>query len=245
MAGSRLDVLVVEQGLAASRELAQRLIRAGQVRHNGLPLTKPGKTYPEHTVLTVDTPPRFVSRGGEKLQGALDAWPIDLTGRDCIDLGASTGGFTDCMLQSGASRVIAVDVGHGQLAWSLRQDERVEVMEQVNARHLEAKDIPFVPSFFSIDVSFISLEKILPAVVRVLPEGEGVSLIKPQFEAGRDQVERGGVVRNPAVHKAVVDRIVAFGESIGLHCKATQLSPLKGPAGNIEFLAWWSHGSTA
>lgn len=245
MPRERIDRLLVTRGLAESREKAQRLIRAGKVRVNGTPSTKPGKEVDIESEIAVASPPRFVGRGGEKLLAALEHWTPDLTGVIALDIGASTGGFTDCMLQHGAARVYAIDVGRGQLAWSLRQDERVVVMEQTNARHLQPAALRGLPAegagFFSADVSFISLTKILPAVARlVAPDFRGVTLIKPQFEAGREHVEKGGVVRDPAVHEDVIERITRFGETeLGWTCGGVIPSPLKGPAGNIEFLALW------
>lgn len=241
MQRERLDRVVVNLGLAASREQAQRLIRAGQIRHEGHRLTKPGQQVDAELPLTCDQPPRFASRGGEKLEAAFQAFPLEMNNRVGLDVGASTGGFTDCLLQHGAARVYAVDVGKGQLDWRLRQDERVVVHEGVNARYLEAESFDPPPSFAAVDVSFISLTLILPAVKRVLAQpAEVVTLIKPQFEAGREQVGKGGVVRDPAVREAVVERIRSFGiEDLGWTCCGVITSPLKGPAGNVEFLAVW------
>jgi 23S rRNA (cytidine1920-2'-O)/16S rRNA (cytidine1409-2'-O)-methyltransferase len=236
----RLDQRVVELGLAESREKAQRLIRAGSVRVGGHPLTKPGHEIRDEEI-TVTQPERFVSRGGGKLDAAFQHFGLDVEGLICLDVGASTGGFTDCLLQHGAARVYAVDVGRGQLHWKLQQDERVVVMDEINARHLAPDAFPDRPAFAVVDVSFISLTKILPAVREVLAdEGRLVTLIKPQFEAGREQVGRGGVVRDPAVRAEVVERVRRFGESeLALEWIGVCESPLPGPAGNVEFLAYW------
>ncbi len=240
MTKERLDLLLVARGLAESREQAQRLILAGVVRIGGHPVTKAGQRYPVDAPLERIAPPRFVSRGGDKLEGAFQAFALDVTGRDCLDVGASTGGFTDCLLQHGAARVIALDVGHSQLHDRIRHDPRVTVIEHFNARHLSLADLPFQPQCATVDVSFISLRLILPRVAEVLPPGaEAVTLIKPQFEAGRGQAP-GGVVRDPAVREAVVEAIRAFGvEHVGLVWRGVVPSPLTGPEGNIEFLAWW------
>jgi 23S rRNA (cytidine1920-2'-O)/16S rRNA (cytidine1409-2'-O)-methyltransferase len=237
----RLDTLLVRAGLAESKELAQRLILAGEVRVAGQVATKAGHKYPADAALEVAARPRFVSRGGDKLEGAFAAFPgFEVSGRVCLDVGASTGGFTDCLLQHGAARVIAVDVGKGQLHWKLRQDPRVHVMEAFNARYLRPSDLPERPERAVTDVSFISLKLILPPMADALPPGgEIVSLIKPQFEAGRENVP-GGVVRDPAVREAVVESIRAFGTgSLGLSWLGCVQSPLLGPEGNVEFLAWW------
>ncbi len=241
MSKQRLDQLVVERGLASSREQAQRLILAGRIRVEGHPATKAGHLHPADANLEALSAPRFVGRGGEKLEGAFAAFPLHVAGLDCLDVGASTGGFTDCMLQRGAARVIALDVGHGQLHERLRNDPRVVVMERFNARYLTSADLPFVPGFAATDVSFISLRLILPPLVSVLkPGGLLVALIKPQFEAGREAVGRGGVVRDPSVHAAVIAGTRDFAErSLGLCCLGVVPSPLTGPKGNIEFLACW------
>jgi 23S rRNA (cytidine1920-2'-O)/16S rRNA (cytidine1409-2'-O)-methyltransferase len=241
MPSVRLDHLVVRRGLAESGDKAQRLIRAGKILVNGRAAPKPGHLVSETTELSRTEEPHFVGRGGEKLEAAFEAFGLDVRNRVCLDVGASTGGFTDCLLQHGASRVYAVDVGKGQLAWKLRRDPRVTVREGVNARCLRAQDFPERPAVAAVDVSFISLGKVLPAVAAVLkPGGEVVTLIKPQFEAGRRQVGTGGVVRDPAVHEAVVARVRAEGEQdAGLRWIGICPSPLKGPAGNIEFLAHW------
>lgn len=240
MAKERLDTLLVRRGLAESKELAQRLILAGEVRVKGQVATKAGHAFDDEIEITVAAKPRFVSRGGEKLQGAFDAFAIDVTGRVCLDVGSSTGGFTDCLLQHGAARVMAVDVGTNQLHYKLRTDPRVWVREQFNARYLKPEDLPEVPTFGVTDVSFISLKLILPPMRDVLaPGSQIVSLIKPQFEAGRDRVPHG-VVRDEAVRQEVVDMIHAFGtQELGMTWLGVERSPLLGPEGNVEFLAWW------
>ncbi len=238
----RLDQLVVQRGLAASREKAQRLILAGAVRVNGNVADKPGHTVPDDplTEIAVAAPERFVSRGGLKLEKAFEAFGLTATDRVCLDVGASTGGFTDCLLQHGAARVYAVDVGRGQLDWRLRGDPRVIVREGINARYLRPGDLPERVSFCVVDVSFISLTKILPAVTPLMDAGDLVTLIKPQFEAGPDQVGKGGVVRDEGVRARVVEEIRCFGDALpGLSWQAYCESPIRGPAGNVEFLAWW------
>lgn len=236
----RLDQLVVARGLAESRELAQRLILAGEVSVNGQKATKAGHAFPEDAEIALAAKPRFVSRGGEKLEGAFAAFPIDVAGLDCLDVGASTGGFTDCMLQHGASRVISLDVGHGQIHPRIAADPRVSVIERYNARNLKVEDLPYPPQFATCDVSFISLRLILPPLAAaVLPGSQLVTLIKPQFEAGRAQAPKG-VVRDPAVREQVVADIRAFGEGeVRLEWLGLATSPLLGPEGNVEFLAWW------
>lgn len=238
---TRLDVLVNERGLTESREQAKRLILAGKVLVDGHVLAKPGWQVDAGAAIELKETPRFVSRGGDKLAAAFEAFDLDVTGIDCIDVGSSTGGFTDCLLQHGAARVIAVDVGKGQLHWKLRNDPRVAVLEKVNARYLRIDDLPFRPAFAGVDVSFISLTVILPAVTQVLTRPAAlVTLIKPQFEAGRDEVRKGGVVRDPAVRARVIDRIREFGTgTLDLEWQGLAESPLKGPAGNVEFLAYW------
>ncbi len=235
----RLDALVQRQ-TGYSRSRAQGLILTGQVFNaHGEKLDKPGLRLPEGTVLEIREMPRFVSRGGEKLEAAFEAFPIDVTGRVCIDVGASTGGFTDCLLQRGAARVYAVDVGYGQLAWKLRQDPRVVVMERTNIRHLTPDRLPEQPTFFAVDCSFISLGLVLPPLAALVShDADGVVLIKPQFEAGREQVGRGGVVRDEAVRARVVDQVLEVAETVGFPEAAVIPSPLLGPAGNREFLAW-------
>lgn len=244
MAKKRLDVLLVERELVDSRSLAQRLIMAGQVRVAGQLALKPAVKVEEDVVVTIDFGPRFVSRGGEKLQAALDQFPIDLQDRVCADVGASTGGFTDCMLQAGASRVYAVDVGHGILDWKLRQDQRVVVMEKTNARYLEA--LPEPVTFVSVDVAFISLKVLLPVFSRWYPEqgGEAVLLIKPQFEAGRKEASRRkGVIREPEIHRRVLEEVLLAAVQQGFGVRGLLPSPLLGAKGNREFLAWLDYPS--
>ena len=241
MGKKRLDVLLVERGLAESREKAQRLILAGAVRVGGQVADKAGRPCDDDAVIEVAAGDKFVSRGGGKLEAAFEAFALNVDGLVCADIGASTGGFTDCLLQHGASKVYAIDVGKGQMDWRLRNDPRVVVREGLNARYLEPRDIPEPFQFAVVDVSFISLTLILPPVTKLIePGGQIVTLIKPQFEAGRDHVGKGGVVRDPAVHEAVVARIREFGtQSLPLEWLGLCESPLRGPAGNIEFLAWW------
>lgn len=239
----RLDVALVERGIIPTREKAQRAIMAGQVRINGRPARKASDSVKATDELLLAESEKYVSRGGHKLEHALEHFSIDVTGLTAIDLGASTGGFTDCLLQRGAVRVYAVDVGHGQLAWKLRQDPRVVVMEQTNARELTPARFPQPFSPFDIaviDCSFISLRKILPAAVALLRgSGSIVALIKPQFEAGREEADKGaGVITNPAVHERVIHELKEFSGTLpGLAWRGVTPSPLLGPAGNREFLA--------
>ena len=240
MAGVRLDQLMVQRGLAESPERAQRLIRAGKVSVGGQPAGKPGYTYPVEADVLLAAPERFVSRGGEKLEGAMAHFDLTVDGEVCLDVGASTGGFTDCLLQRGARRVYAVDVGRNQLHPRVAGDPRVVVMDAVNARHLEPARFPEIPSFATVDASFISLALLLAPVARVLaPQGRLVTLIKPQFEAGPAEVGRGGVVRDEAVHARVLEQVRRAGEAAGLGWQGVCTSPLRGPAGNVEFLAYW------
>lgn len=241
MTRTRLDVALVDRGLVDSREQARRLILAGVVRMNGEPARKASSPVAEDARLEVEAPPPFVGRGGEKLEAAFQSFPLDVQGLVCLDIGASTGGFTDCMLQHGAARVYAIDVGRGQLHWKMRSDPRVVPMDGVNARYLEPGSFPESADFAAVDVSFISLTKILPAVTNILRSGASlVTLIKPQFEAGRADVARGGVVRDAGVRSRVVQTIREHGESvIGLIWNGVVESPLRGPAGNVEFLACW------
>lgn len=241
MAKKRLDVLVAERGLAESRNRAQRLIRAGEVRVDGQLVDKPSTQVAEEARITLEAKPPFVSRGGKKLQAALERFGIDVTGTVAADVGASTGGFTDCLLQHGARRVYAIDVGYGQLHWKLRNDPRVVLMERTNARYL--KSLPEEVDLVTVDVSFISLDLILPAAVRWLtPAGQVLALIKPQFEAGPQNVEKGGVVRDPDVHRRVLDHVLTQAAELNLSLRGLMPSPLRGPAGNVEFLARWTSG---
>ena len=260
----RLDVLLVERGLAESRAKAQAMIMAGQVRVADQVMLKPATAVSTDSVLTVDSGPRFVSRGGEKLDAALEAFAMDVTGLICADVGASTGGFTDCLLQRGAARVYAIDVGKGILHWKLRNDPRVVVMEETNARFVES--LPEQVSIVTVDASFISLKILLPVVKRwispssltplpastSLPlrsarKGEGniIALIKPQFEAGRkDVARRDGVIRDPEIHKQVLLDVLSFAQYEGFQIRGLIKSPLLGPKGNAEFLAWLDSLST-
>lgn len=236
----RMDVLLVERGLCASRQEASRLILAGKVRTAGGRIQKPGTLLPTGTPLEVAAPPHpFVSRGGVKLRHALDAFHLDPRGRACLDVGASTGGFTDCLLQAEARQVIAVDVGYGQLAARLRQDPRVHLLERTNIRYLDPSRLPVRPDLATIDVSFISLALVLPAVVRLLdPPREIVALVKPQFEVGRGQVGKRGVVRDPAQHRAALERVARAAAEASLRVSGITASPLLGPMGNREFLVY-------
>ena len=234
----RLDLLLVEQGLATGRDKAKALIMAGQVYVNGQKCDKAGEEYKETDKIEVrgDTL-KYVSRGGLKLEKAMKVFPITLEGKYCCDFGASTGGFTDCMLQNGAKKVYAFDVGYGQLAWSLRQDERVVNYERTNIRYLTGEEVGEPIDFISIDVSFISLSLILPVAYKLLGQnGETVCLIKPQFEAGRDKVGKKGVVRDKSVHIEVIDKVVSIALELGFNVKGLDFSPVKGPEGNIEYL---------
>ena len=238
----RLDVLLVEKGLAPSREKAKAIIMAGIVYVDGNKEDKAGTTFPENAVIEVKgkTLP-YVSRGGLKLEKAMQKFPITLSGKVCMDVGSSTGGFTDCMLQNGATKVYAIDVGHGQLAWKLRNDERVVCMEKTNIRYVVPVDIDELAAFSSIDVSFISLTKVLLPVKNLLTEdGQVVCLIKPQFEAGREKVGKKGVVRDRAVHEEVIRMVMDYASSIDFYPLALDFSPVKGPEGNIEYLLFLS-----
>ena len=257
MSKTRLDLLLVERGLAESRAKAQAIIMAGQVRINGQVADRVSVGVTPETDVTIDPGPRFVSRGGEKLQAALDAFPLDPSGLTCADVGASTGGFSDCLLQHGAAKVYAIDVGKGILHWKLRNDPRIIVMEQTNARHVAS--LPEPVQLVTCDASFISLKILLPVMknwispspLRPSPNGRGdgvrdglIVLIKPQFEAGRVDVARGdGVVRDPAIHRRVLVDVLSFAQAQG--CGALELirSPLLGPKGNSEFLAWLVPGA--
>jgi len=250
MPKKRLDMLLVERGLAQSRSLAQRLIMAGQVRVDGQVVLKPATTVAPNAQVEIEHGPRFVSRGGEKLEAAIQAFSVEVSRRTCADVGASTGGFTDCLLQAGAARVYAIDVGKGILDWKLRQHPRVVVMEDTNARYVEC--LPEPVDLVTIDASFISLKILLPVIRGWFPRtqlhaenvdkgrtGEVVALIKPQFEAGRAEVRRGkGVIRDGEVHRQVLSDVLAFAHHQGYAVGGVIRSPLLGPKGNAEFLTW-------
>jgi 23S rRNA (cytidine1920-2'-O)/16S rRNA (cytidine1409-2'-O)-methyltransferase len=233
----RLDALLLERGLFASREQARAAVLAGDVAVNGRPSTKPGVSVPDDAAIEIAPRRRFVSRGGEKLEHALDRFGIDVRGLIVADIGASTGGFTDCLLQRGAERVYAVDVGYGQIDYRLRTDPRVVMLERTNVRYLAA--LPEKVALATIDVSFISLTKVLDPVRRLLrPQGDFVALIKPQFEARRDEVGRGGVIRNRETHARVIGRVAAWATQNGLRVRGLTASPILGGEGNREFLIW-------
>lgn len=242
----RLDLLLVERGLADSRSMAQRLVMAGQVRVNGETVLRSAANVTMDVRLDVEQRPRFVSRGGEKLAAALQSFELDVSGQICADVGASTGGFTDCLLQHGAAKIYAIDVGHGILDWKLRQDRRVMVMEGTNARFLER--LPDPVQVITVDASFISLKVLLPVIKDwISPEAENqavskgtiIALVKPQFEAGRKQVGRGkGVIRDPAIHRQVLTDVLSYALKLGYGIRGLIRSPLTGPKGNLEFLAW-------
>ncbi|MBR4982753.1 MAG: TlyA family RNA methyltransferase [Lachnospiraceae bacterium] len=237
----RLDVLLVEQGFAASREKAKAIIMSGSVFVNGQREDKAGTTFDpaKSTIEVKGHTLKYVSRGGLKLEKAMKQFSISLENKVCMDIGASTGGFTDCMLQSGAAKVYSVDVGHGQLAWSLRNDERVVCMEKTNFRYLTREDIQDDLDFASVDVSFISLSKILLPARKLLKDGgQMVCLIKPQFEAGKDKVGKKGVVREKSVHQEVIEKIYTLTEILGFQILGLEYSPIKGPEGNIEYLIY-------
>lgn len=244
MAKKRLDVLVVEQGLAESRQKAQALIMAGQIFIGDKRYDKAGASVDENEKLELRGQTlRYVSRGGLKLEKAMAQFPISLKGKTAADIGASTGGFTDCMLQNGASKVYAVDVGYGQLAWSIRNDERVVCLERTNARYLTAEQIPDPLDFASIDVSFISLKLILPALRPLMKtDGQIAALVKPQFEAGKEKVGKKGVVRDPAVHLEVLEQFLVHADEADFSVKGITFSPIRGPEGNIEYLGFLTVG---
>lgn len=241
---TRLDVLLVERGFLESRQRAQATIMSGQVFVKGQRVDKPGTAILNDAEIEVrGNTLRYVSRGGLKLEKAMSTFPIDLENTICADIGASTGGFTDCMLQNGAAKVYAVDVGYGQLAWSLRSDSRVVCMERTNARYLTNEQVPDALDFASIDVSFISLKLILPAVCGLLrPEGHVACLVKPQFEAGREKVGKKGVVRDPAVHLEVLEHFLVHAKDSGFTVLGLTYSPIRGPEGNIEYLGFLEKG---
>lgn len=236
----RLDVLLVDRGYASSREKAKTMILAGDVFINGQREDKAGSTFNPEKIKTMEvrnTTQKYVSRGGFKLEKAMEVFPIQLNEAVCMDIGSSTGGFSDCMLQNGAKKVYSVDVGYGQLDWKLRSDPRVVCMEKTNFRYLKPEDINDVLEFASVDVSFISLTKILvPARNLLKDHGKMVCLIKPQFEAGKDKIGKKGVVREPAIHQEVICKVIDFADLIGFDVKGLDYSPIKGPEGNIEYL---------
>lgn len=234
----RLDQYLIEKGLISGRDKAKAIIMAGEVYVNDQKADKAGQPVSDEDRIEVRTDAlRYVSRGGLKLEKAMETFPVSLKGTVCMDVGASTGGFTDCMLQNGAARVYAVDVGYGQLAWSLRTDARVINLERTNIRYVTENEVPESLDFASIDVSFISLKLVLPVVFRLLKEGGNVvCLIKPQFEAGREKVGKGGVVRDKGTHIEVIQNVMHFATESGFAVKALDFSPVKGPKGNIEYL---------
>ena len=237
---TRLDVLLVERGLQETRQKAQATIMSGLVYVAGQKVDKPGTAVLNDAPIEVrGNALKYVSRGGLKLEKAMATFPIDLTDNICADIGASTGGFTDCMLQNGAKKVFAVDVGYNQLDWKLRNHPQVVCMERTNARYLTKEQIPEELDFFSVDVSFISLNLILPAIRPLLSQqGEGVCLVKPQFEAGKEKVGKKGVVRDPAVHLEVLEHFLEHAGNAGFYVKDITFSPIKGPEGNIEYLGY-------
>lgn len=240
----RIDQILVDQGLFPTREKAKAALLAGIVLVNGQKVTKAGTLVdPGAKVELLGPGCPYVSRGGLKLEKALRTFPLEVTGRVVIDVGASTGGFTDCLLQNGARLVYSVDVGYGQLAWKLRQDPRVKVLERTNIRYIPVEDFPEKPSLAVVDTSFISVAKFIPHLLEILaPQAELVVLIKPQFEAGREKVGKKGVVRDPEVHQEVLEEMVAFFASQGLEVRGVTYSPIRGPEGNIEFLAYLAKG---
>jgi 23S rRNA (cytidine1920-2'-O)/16S rRNA (cytidine1409-2'-O)-methyltransferase len=242
----RLDTLLVEHGLAESRERAKRLILAGEVIVSGSNQVKPGQLISLDAEIVVKQPPRYVSRGGLKLEKALQVFQVDVRDSVAVDVGASTGGFTDCLLQHGARFVYAVDVGHGQLAWKIRQDPRVCVIEGTNIRTIDVNRLGLPVKIGVVDVSFISLQKVLPVVVQIVdPMGDVLALVKPQFEAGRQQVGKGGVVRDVRIHVQVLRDLIQFVRGLGLSVMGISYSPIRGPAGNIEYLIWFRAGITS
>ncbi len=239
-----MDVLLVERELTETRQRAQALLLAGDVQVDGRTVTKAGTLVAEEAAIVVRAPLKYVSRGGFKLEGALDTFRIDVQSKICADIGASTGGFTDVLLQRRAARVYAIDVGYGQLAWKLRNDPRVVVMDRVNVRHLET--LPEGIDLSTIDVSFISLTLVLPTAQRLSkPTGETIALVKPQFEAGREQVGKGGIVRDPGVHRAVLDKIARYALANAWRVRGIVRSPSTGANGNVEFLVWLSRDPAA
>ena len=241
----RLDVLISDRGLTESREKARRLILAGEVSVNGNTDLKPGQLFPNHTEVDIRKPPKYVGRGGIKLEKAIKDFDLLVDGMVAVDVGASTGGFTDCLLQNGAKFVYAIDVGYGQLAWKLRQDPRVDVIERTNIRQVGLAQFSLPIDIAVIDVSFISLKKVIPTVIGIVePAGNILALIKPQFEVERGLVERGGIIRNPQVHVNVLHELVEFIMKLELFVVAISFSPIRGAAGNIEFFVWMKYDNT-
>lgn len=236
----RIDELLVDRGLAGDVPQAKRMVMAGEVRVEGQLVHKPSMVYLPDANVTVEEGPRYVSRGGEKLAGAFERFPLDVTGQCCADVGASTGGFTDCLLQKGARKVFAIDVGYGLLAWKLRQDERVVVMERTNARYVYK--LPEPVTFITMDASFISLKRLLPVSMNWFPDqgGQTVALVKPQFEAQREEAAAAeGVIRDREVHLRVLREVIEAAHQVGYQIQGLTPSPLKGPDGNVEYLAWF------
>ena len=235
----RIDILLTERNFFESRAKSQAMIMSGKILVNGQKIDKSGTLIDENAKIEILSEIPFVSRGGLKLQKALEVFKIDLSGKICVDIGASTGGFTDCMLKNGAAKIYAIDVGYGQLAWKLRNNERVINMERTNIRNVSSENFDDFLDFASIDVAFISLEKVLPVAKEILKnDGEIIALIKPQFEAGRDKVGKKGVVRDKKVHEEVLQKILNFGQEIDLKICGLDFSPIKGPEGNIEYLTF-------
>lgn len=240
---TRIDILMHQRGLAPSREKARAMIMAGEITVSGQLIDKPGTKIPDDAEIVVRSKPRFVSRGGEKLAGALHDFAYNVNGKVCVDVGASTGGFTDCLLQHDAAKVYAIDVGYGQLDYTIRSNPRVVVMERTNARYVA--DLPEPIELVVIDASFISLKLLLPVIQGwIVADGDIIALIKPQFEAGKQDVGKGGVVRDRQIHKRVIHDILEFATQQKFGVMGLTLSPLKGPAGNIEFLVWLRNNHT-
>ena len=241
----RLDVLISDRGLTESREKARRLILAGEVSIGGNTDLKPGQLFPLHTEIDIRETPKYVGRGGIKLEKAIRDFELLVDGMVAIDVGASTGGFTDCLLQNSAKFVYAIDVGYGQLAWKLRQDSRVDVIERTNIRRVSFAQFSLPIDIAVIDVSFISLKKVIPTIIGLIkPTGDILALVKPQFEVGRGLVEKGGVIRDPQVHIDVLHGLIEFIMELNLFVMAISFSPIRGAAGNIEFFIWMKYDNT-
>ena len=238
----RLDRLLVQRGLAETGEKARALILAGRVSVDGTPVSKAGTGIPRSADIQIEKSPySFVSRGGEKLEGFFNTFPVDVKGKTCVDIGASTGGFTDCLLKRGAKKVYAIDVGYGQLDWKLRNDSRVINMEKVNVRHLNPDVVKEKANLATVDVSFISLKLVLPVLSKILlPDGEIIALVKPQFEVGKKEVEKKGIIKDTAKHKKVLLEISGFAKELGWNIKGIAKSPISGAKGNVEFFIYLS-----